>query len=197
MLPPLPDGQHSYHQGELVRSPDMHCDRLQPSDLSLSPPAALPSTILHLPIHLDARSLPLTHSPPETPPPLNDDQSFMDPFTSVLDDSTFLRRPSPLRVQSWLDVETTSLAELIHPPRPLFHEPLQSVWSPSESPPPIEELDEMVFDPSSSRSSTISSLWSLGPCRTRRIRIPHWSWQVRHRRGSYPSSSRLRSHPVH
>ena len=51
----------------------------------------------------------------------------------------------------------------IKPPQPLCHEPLRSVWSP-ESPPPIKELDEMDFDPptpSSSRSSTISSLWSL------------------------------------
>jgi hypothetical protein len=149
----------------------MHCDRLQPSEPPLSPPAALPSTILHLPIDLDARSFPLTHSPPERTSFLNDDQSFLDPFTSVLDDPAFLRRPSPLPAQSWLDVEATPLTERgpfdwedgIKPPQPLCHEPLRSVWSP-ESPPPIDELDEMDFDPStpsSSRSSTISSLWSL------------------------------------
>ena len=40
-LPPLLDGQHSYHQDELVRTPDMHCDTLRPSELPLSPPAAL------------------------------------------------------------------------------------------------------------------------------------------------------------
>ena len=135
----------------------MHCDRLQPSDLSLSPPAALPSTILHLPIDLDSRSL-------------HDDQSFLVPSPSVRDDPTFFRRPSPLPAESWLDVEVTSLTERGPfewedglKPLPLYHEPLRSVWSP-ESPPPIEELDEMDFDPStpsSSRSSTTSSLWSL------------------------------------
>ena len=149
----------------------MHCDRLQPSELSLSPPAALSSTILYLPIHLDARSLPLTHSPPERPSIFSDEQSFLDSSASVRDDPTFFHRPSPLPAQSWLDVETTPLTERgpfewedgIKSPQPLCHEPLRSVWSP-ESPPPIEELDEMEFDPStpsSSRSSTISSLWSL------------------------------------
>ena len=149
----------------------MHCDRLQPPELSLLPPAALSSTILHLPIDLDARSLPLTHSPPARPSLLNDDQSFPVPFQSVHDDPTFSRRPSPQPAQRWLDVDATPLTERgpfewedgIKPPQPLCHEPLRSVWSP-ESPPPIKELDEMDFDPptpSSSRPSTISSLWSL------------------------------------
>ena len=102
-LPPLPHGQHSYHQGELVRSPDMHCDRLQPSGLPLSPPPVLPSTILHLPIHFDARSLPLTHSPPDSPSTLDNDQSLL---PSGLDDPTLLRRPSPLPARSWPDVVT-------------------------------------------------------------------------------------------
>ena len=145
----------------------MHCDRLQPSELPLSPPAALP----YLPIVLDARSLPFTPSPPERPSLLDGDQSLLDLPHTVQDDPTFFHRPSPLPAQSWLDVEATPLTERgpfewedgIKPPQPLCHEPLRSVWSP-ESPPPIEELDEMDFDPatpSSSRSSTISSLWSL------------------------------------
>ena len=46
---------------QLVRSPDMHCDTLQPSELQLSPPADLPP-ILHLPIGpFRSRSLPPTH----------------------------------------------------------------------------------------------------------------------------------------
>lgn len=169
-LPPLLHGQHSY-QDELVRSSDMPRDRLQSAELPLSPPAALPPTILHLPIDLDARSLPLSHSPPDRPSLLGDDQSFLDPSASAHHDATFLRRPSPLHTGNWLDVEPTSLTERgpfewedgIKPPQPLCHEPLRSVWSP-ESPSPIEELDEMDFEPStpsSSRSSTISSLWSL------------------------------------
>lgn len=148
----------------------MHCDILQPPELPLSPPAALPS-ILHLPIDLDARSLPLTHSPPERPSHLDDDQSLLETSPSAQDADTFFHRPSPLPTQNWLDVGSTPLTERdpfewedgIKPPQPLCHEPLRSVWSP-ESPPPIEELDEMDFDPStpsSSRSSTVSSLWSL------------------------------------
>ena len=149
----------------------MHCDILQPPELPLSPPAALPSSILHLPIDLDARSLPLAHSPPERPSHLDDHQSRLDPSASIQDPDTFFHRPSPLPAERWLDVGSTPLAERdpfewedgIKPPQPLCHEPLRSVWSP-ESPPPIGELDEMDFDPSppsSSRSSTVSSLWSL------------------------------------
>lgn len=167
-LPPLLDGQHSYLQDELVRSPDMHCDILQPSELRLSPPAALPP-ILHLPIGLDARSLPLTHSPPERPSHFND-ESLLERSPGARDGATFFHQPSPLPAESWLDVGPTPLTERDHfdwedgvkPPQPLCHEPLRSVWSP-ESPSPIEEL-EMDFNPStpsSSRSSTASSLWSL------------------------------------
>ena len=43
----------------------MHRDMLQPTDLPLSPPPALPSSILHLLIDFDTRSIPLTPSPPE------------------------------------------------------------------------------------------------------------------------------------
>ena len=145
----------------------MHCDTLLPSQLPLSPPAALPSTILHLPIDLDARSLPLTHSPPERPCPL----SNLDHSPSAQDDATFFHRPAPLPAENWLDVASTPLTERgpfeweddMKLPQPLCHEPLRSVWSP-ESPPPIAELHEMDFEPStpsSSRSSTASSLWSL------------------------------------
>ncbi|KAF9654040.1 hypothetical protein BDM02DRAFT_3182450 [Thelephora ganbajun] len=148
----------------------MYCDILQPSELSLSPPAALPSSILRLPIDLDARPLPLTRSPPERPSHLDDDQSFLEPSLSARDDATFFDQPSPLPAENWLDVGPTPLTEPdpfewedgIKHPQPLCHEPLRSVWSP-ESPPPIEELDEMDFNPctpSSSRSSA-SSLWSL------------------------------------
>jgi len=147
----------------------MHCDPLQPSELRLSPPAALPP-ILHLPIGLDARSLPLTHSPPERPPHFND-ESLLERSPGARDGATFFHRPSPLPAESWLDVGPTPLSERDHfdwedgvkPPQPLCHEPLRSVWSP-ESPSPIEELDEMDFNPStpsSSRSSTASSVWSL------------------------------------
>jgi hypothetical protein len=170
-LPPTPHGQHPYHQDELVRSPDMHCDILQSPEPPLSPPAALPSSILHLPIDLDARSLPLSPSPRERRSHLDDDHSLLGPPASAQDARTFLHRPSPLPTQSWFDVGSASLAERDHfewedgikPPQPLCHEPLRSVWSP-ESPSSIEELDEMDFDspaPSSSRSSTASSLWSL------------------------------------
>ena len=165
----------------------MHCDILQPSELPLSPSAALPSSILHLPIDLDARSLPLTHSPPERTSHLNDDQSFLEPSASDQGGPTFFHRPSPLPAESWLDVGPTSLTERdpfewedsIKPPQPLCHEPLRSVWSP-ESPPPIEELDEMDFDPStpsSSRSSTVSSLWSLEslPEQQEPDRSPRWT----------------------
>ena len=147
----------------------MHCDILQPSEPPLSPPAALPSSILHLPIDLDARSLPLSPSPSERPSHLDDDHSLLEPPTSAQDAHTFLHRPSPLPTQNWFDVGPTSLTERdpfewedgIKPPQPLCHEPLRSVWSP-ESPSSIGELDEMDFDsPSSSRSSTASSLWSL------------------------------------
>ena len=142
----------------------MDCDLFQPSEL---PPAALPSSILHLPIDLDARSLPLTHSPPERPSHLNDDQSLLGHSPGVQDGTTFFHRPSPLPTESWLDVGPAPLTEPfdweegIKPPQPLCREPLRSAWSP-ESPSPIEEL--MDFDPSSpssSRSSTASSLWSL------------------------------------
>jgi len=147
----------------------MHCDTLQPSELRLSPPAALPP-ILHLPIGLDARSLPLTHSPPERPSHFNDEPLLERP-PGAQDGTTFFHRPSPLPAESWLDVGPTPLTERDHfdwedgvkPPQPLCHEPLRSVWSP-ESPSPIEELDEMDFNPptpSSSRSSTASSVWSL------------------------------------
>ncbi|KAF9793138.1 hypothetical protein BJ322DRAFT_102037 [Thelephora terrestris] len=185
-LPPLLDG-HSYHQGELVRSPDMHCDTLRPSELSLSPPAALPTTILHLPIDLDARALPLAHLPPERPSLLDDDQSFLDPSISAQDDRTFFHRPSPLPAEGWLDVGPTSPTERVpfewedglKPPQPLCHEPLRSVWSP-ESPSPIEELDEMDFDPStpsSSRSSTMSSLWSLESLPDQHDSDPSTEWE--------------------
>ena len=63
LLPP-PNRQHSYHQDEPVHPPDTYCDRPQPSGLPLSPPTALPSTILHLPIDLDTWSLSLTHHLP-------------------------------------------------------------------------------------------------------------------------------------
>jgi len=179
-LPPILDGQHSYHQDELVRSPDMHCDILQPPNLPLSPPAALPSSILHLPIDLDARSLPLTHSPQERPSHLDDDQSLLEPSTGTRDPDTFFHRPSPLPAESWLDVRSTPLPgrdpfeweDGIKPPQPLCHEPLRSVWSP-ESPPPIEEFDEMDFDPSSpssSRSSTAFLVESRVPARSAGIR---------------------------
>ena len=149
----------------------MHCDTLRPSELPLSPPAALSSSILDLPIDLDARPLPLTHSPPDRTPHLNDDQSLLEPSASARDSATFYPRPSPLPAENWLDVGPTPLTERdpfdweddIKPPQPLCREPLRSVWSP-ESPPPIEELEGMDFDPStpsSSRSSTASSLWSL------------------------------------
>ena len=148
----------------------MHCDTLQPSELRLSPPAALPP-ILHLPIDLDARSLPFTHSPPERPSHLNADRSPLEHSPGAQDGATFFHRPSPLPAESWLDVGPTPLTERDHfdwedgikPPQPLCHEPLRSVWSP-ESSSPIDELDEMDFNPStpsSSRSSTASSLWSL------------------------------------
>ena len=149
----------------------MHCDILQPSELPLSPPAALSTSILHLPIDIDVGSPPLTHSPPERPSHFNDDQSLVEPSAGARDDATFFHQPSPLPTQNWLDVGPTPLTEHdpfdwddgIKPPQPLRHEPLRSAWSP-ESPSPIEELDEMDFDPStpsSSRSSTASSLWSL------------------------------------
>ena len=146
----------------------MYCDTLQPSEL---PPTTLSSSILHLPIDLDARSLPLAHSPPERTSRLNDDQSLLEPSASARDGATSYHRPSPLPAENWLDVGHTPLTERdsfdweddIKPPQPLCHEPLRSVWSP-ESPSPIEELEEMDFEPatpSSSRSSTASSLWSL------------------------------------
>lgn len=149
----------------------MHCDALRRSELPLSPPVAFPSTILHLPIDLDTQSFPFTHSSPERASPLDVHQSFLVPSDSAQDDATLYHRPSPLPAEGWLDVGPTSPRERAHfewedginPPQPLSHEPLRSVWSP-ESPPPIEELDEMDFDvhtPSSSRSSTVSSLWSL------------------------------------
>ena len=146
----------------------MHCDILRSPELRLSPPAALPSSILHLPIDLDARSLPLTHSPSERPSHFNDDPSLLGPSVSAQDGATFYHRPSPLPAESWLDVgpmhrDHFDWEDGIRPPQPLCHEPLRSVWSP-ESPSPIEELDEMDFGPStpsSSRSSTASSLWSL------------------------------------
>ena len=164
----------------------MHCDILQPPEPPLSPPAALPSSILHLPIDLDARSLPLTHSPSERPSHLDDVQSLFEPSHSAQDGDAFFHRPSPLPAENWLDVGPTSLTERDHfewedgikPPQPLCHEPLRSVWSP-ESPPPIEELDEMDFDPSApsfSRSSTVSSLWSLESLPDERESDPSPRW---------------------
>ena len=99
MLPPPPDRHHLCHQGELVRSPDMRCNTLQPPELPLSSLVAPSSSTLHLPINLDARSLPLAHSPLERPSHLNDDHPFMDPPPAPRTEPGFFTRPRlyPLR----------------------------------------------------------------------------------------------------
>ena len=83
-------GRRSYHRDKLGRSPDM-----QPLVFSLAPPAALPSTILHLLINLDARTLPLTRSPPEKQSLLSGEQSFRRPSASAQGDPIFFCQPSP------------------------------------------------------------------------------------------------------
>ena len=184
-LPPVLDGQHAYHQDELVHSPDMYCDILQPSEPPLSPPVALPSSILHLLIDLDARSLPLTHSLSERPSHLDDVQSLLGPSHNAQDGDTSFYRPSPLPAENWLDMGPMSLTErdpfewedCIKPPQPLQTDRRGS-WQSPEFPPPIEELDEMDFDPSApsfSRSSTVS-LWSLESLPDERESDPSPRW---------------------
>lgn len=89
ILPPLPNRQHSHHR-KLLHSYDVHCNVLHPSELPSSPPAALPSCILHLPIDLNA------HPPLEMPFFPHDDKQFLHHSTSAQKQTSFFHLPLPL-----------------------------------------------------------------------------------------------------
>ena len=81
--------------------------------LALSPPATLPPTP-HLPIDLNARSLPLTHSPPERPSRLHANHSLLEPFPGAQDGIKAYHQSSSLPAEDWLDEGPTHLAERDH-----------------------------------------------------------------------------------
>lgn len=67
---------HTFHQDEPVRSANTRYGRPEPPGLPSSPPAALPSTMLHLPADPDARSPSLACFPSKGSPPCGNPSSF-------------------------------------------------------------------------------------------------------------------------